>query len=91
MSQDEWETEARRVDREDLLALLQLRFGNIPGVIEQTILQMHKPDIMQRLILVAANAPDWKVFLKELQAGDQSFRLVGEDFNPLKNTPGGKG
>ncbi|MGM8216478.1 hypothetical protein ACLIA0_12985 [Bacillaceae bacterium W0354] len=70
-------------DREDLLQVLRMRFGDIaPGVIEK-IYQINKLDSLERLILVAANAPSYKVFLEELEAGDDSFKLVGDRFNPI--------
>lgn len=88
MEPNDRETQALKIDREDLQALLQLRFGSIPIDVQETISQVRQPDVMQRLILVAANVPDWPGFLQELQAGDESFRLVGEDFNPLSKNPG---
>jgi hypothetical protein len=38
---------------------------------------------LQRLSLAAANAANWDIFLEELQSGKESFRLLGEEFNPL--------
>lgn len=70
-------------DREDLIALLRMRFGDIaPGVIE-TIYQLNDLQTIERLILVAANAPDYKTFLTELEAKEGSFKIVGERFNPI--------
>nr|WP_099361071.1 hypothetical protein [Fredinandcohnia onubensis] len=72
-------------DREDLIAVLRMRFGDIPGKMIEEIYEIQDMSTLQRLILAAANASSWKVFLEEFQAGTQSFRLVGEDFNPLAN------
>jgi hypothetical protein len=72
-------------DREDLIAVLQMRFGPIPGSIIQRIYQLDDMNTLQRLILTAANAADWQVFMEELNAGSDSFKLVGEEFNPLRD------
>lgn len=80
----QFEREASLVeDREDLLALLKMRFGHIaPGIIE-AVYQLNDLNTIERLILVAANAPDLKTFLTELEAGEGSFKIVGDRFNPL--------
>lgn len=88
MKDSQWETEALQIDREDLLALLQIRFGEIPVDVRKEISDIHRTEVMQRLILVAANVPDWASFLKELQSGEAAFRLLGEDFNPLSKDTG---
>lgn len=75
--------EALRVDREDLVGLLHMRFGDVPQTVYGEILQIDQPDTLQRLILVAANVPDWATFVEELHAGPDSFRLVGDHLNPL--------
>lgn len=70
-------------DREDLLYVLQLRFGEIaPGIIE-AIYQISDLHTLERLILIAANAPTFKIFLEELEAGNDCFRIVGNRFNPI--------
>jgi len=89
MEENHWEDEALLVDRRDLVAILEMRFGSVQNEVQQAILQVKKPDLLQRLILAAANVPDWATFLQELNAGEESFRLVGEAFNPLsKETRG---
>lgn len=70
-------------DLEDLLALLEMRFGQIPPDVLARIEGIDKTDTMQRLILVAANAADWDVFLQELEAGDTAFKLVGDHLSPI--------
>ncbi len=70
-------------DREDLIALLRMRFGRVPGELIESIYEINDMNTLQRLILAAANAASWNVFLKEFQTGNDAFRLVGEDFNPL--------
>lgn len=73
-------------DREDLIGVLRMRFGGIaPGIID-TIYAFDEPDDMERLILVAANAPDLKTFLEELEEGSGNFKITGERFNPLGAT-----
>jgi hypothetical protein len=69
-------------DRKDLLALLRMRFETIPPEVVAQIDRIDQLDTLQRLILVAANAADWQVFLEELQAGNQAFKIAGERFNP---------
>lgn len=70
-------------DREDLLSVLRMRFGDLnPGVIE-SVYELNDLDTLERLILVAANAPSLKVFLEELEEGSGSFRIMGERFNPI--------
>ncbi|WP_026700642.1 hypothetical protein [Salibacterium aidingense] len=71
-------------DREDLIAVLQMRFGAMaPGVIGK-IYDLHSLDTLERLILAASNAPTFKIFSEELEAGEGSFRLEGERFNPIE-------
>ncbi|MGZ7441683.1 hypothetical protein [Paenibacillus sp. TH7-28] len=69
-------------DQEDLLAVLDMRFGEIPRETVERIAAIRKPDELQRLILAACNASAWSVFAEELQAGEGAFKLVGERFNP---------
>ncbi|MCL6453526.1 MAG: hypothetical protein K6T78_07845 [Alicyclobacillus sp.] len=83
MDEPAWIEQALEIDREDLYTLLQMRFGAVPGDVAQRITQVRKPDVLQRLILAAANVPDWPAFVRELAAGEAAFRLVGEDYNPL--------
>lgn len=70
-------------DREDLIAVLQMRFGNISGELIEKIYEIDDMNSLQRLILAAANASSWNVFMEDFQDGVGSFRLLGEDFNPL--------
>ena len=70
-------------DREDLISVLRMRFGELnPGIID-SIYKLDDLDSIERLILVAANAPALKVFLEELEEGTGSFRIMGERFNPI--------
>lgn len=79
-----FEQEAELVrDREDLIAVLRMRFGKISPEIIESVYELNEIQTLERLILVAANAPSLSVFLEELEAGDGSFKLVGERFNPL--------
>ena len=70
-------------DREDLIAVIRMRFGKISGEMIQKIYEINDYNTLQRLILAAANAASWSIFLEEWKAGENSFRLVGEEFNPL--------
>lgn len=73
-------------DREDLLALLKMRFDSIPPGVVEAIYHIDSLDDLERLILVAANAPTFKIFLEELEEGRGSFRIMGERFNPIETT-----
>lgn len=79
------EEQALRTDKADLLAILQMRFGQIPEEVRAEIEQIHELETMERFILVAANVPDWETFLQELEEGKDSFRLVGQMYDPLAN------
>lgn len=70
-------------DREDLISLLRMRFGEIPVEMIYEIYEMDELEMIDRLILVAANAPSFDVFQEEMNAGEDSFRIIGERFNPL--------
>ncbi|WP_245954968.1 hypothetical protein [Fontibacillus phaseoli] len=89
MDQAEMERFVRN-DREDLLALLEMRFETVPGSVREQIGRMDDLNELQRLILAACNAAEWEVFREELNAGKGSFKLTGERFNPVAN-PSGKG
>lgn len=71
------------IDRADLLAVLELRFNAVPERIQTQIAGIQDAAVLERLILVAANAESWNVFVEELQAGAAAFRMIGEQFNPL--------
>ena len=73
-------------DREDLLALLNMRFGSIPDDVLQGIMAINDVSQIDHLILVAANAATWTAFLREVR--EPGFRIVGQGFDPLsENTP----
>ncbi|WML39965.1 hypothetical protein RCG19_22830 [Neobacillus sp. OS1-2] len=78
-------------DREDLIAVLRMRFGEISGDMIQHIYEIDDMNTLQRLILAAANAASWNVFLEELQSGEYSFKILGEEFNPLSEILKGRG
>ncbi|MFD2760802.1 hypothetical protein [Lentibacillus juripiscarius] len=87
-----FEDEANNVqDREDLLAILKMRFGEIPPKIIESIYDIKEYDTLERLILVASNAPSLKIFLEEMEAGSGSFKILGERFNPVEATHQGGG
>ncbi|WP_106497466.1 hypothetical protein [Lentibacillus sp. Marseille-P4043] len=72
-------------DREDLIAVLKMRFGEIPSGVIDAIYKTNDMNTLERLILVAANAPTLKIFLEELEEGSGSFRILGERFNPINS------
>jgi hypothetical protein len=74
------------LDQADVLEILRMRFHTIPAEIVNKIKAIRQLDVLQRLILVAANAADWQVFLEELREGETSFRLLGERFDPTEHT-----
>lgn len=74
--------EMLRIDREDLLTVLTMRFGAVPEPVRTRIAACHDTATLERLILVAANTPGWERFLSELEAGTAAFRLVGEALEP---------
>ncbi|WP_027417348.1 hypothetical protein [Aneurinibacillus terranovensis] len=78
-----------QTDRNDLLAVLRLRFGTVPEEILEKIEAIADIDVLERLILAAANAASWGIFMSELYEGRDAFRLVGESFNPIAKNPGG--
>ncbi len=67
-------------DREDLLAVLTLRFGSVPTAVQERIAACDNPAALERWILVAANVPDWVSFLHDLDAGPHAFRQVGAHY-----------
>jgi len=77
------ESKLLKQDQEDLIALLDIRFGDLSNSVREAVYEMDKLDTIQRLIMAAANAASWTVFMEELQAGEQSFKLVGERFSPI--------
>lgn len=84
--------ESLRIDREDLLALLNMRFGTVRQEIKTQVETTEDGNLLQRLILVVANAPDWESVVREFKnGGDGAFRIVGEDFNPIPSSMKGIG
>ncbi|HLR63102.1 MAG TPA: hypothetical protein VK097_11785 [Lentibacillus sp.] len=80
-----FEDEANIVDdREDLLSILKMRFGDIPPKIVEMIYDINSYETLERLILVASNVPSLKIFLEELEEGEGSFRILGDRFNPIE-------
>jgi hypothetical protein len=71
-------------DREDLIAVLRMRFGSVPPETIELIYEMDQLETLERLILVAANAPSLSIFHEEIQEGQGNFRIMGERFNPIE-------
>ncbi len=76
------ELESLQIDREDLTAIIELRFGEIPQDVQNRIESIKKREILERMIVVAANAASWKLLMEEMFEEQDSFRIVGEQFNP---------
>ncbi|GLG01164.1 hypothetical protein Alches_12030 [Alicyclobacillus hesperidum subsp. aegles] len=74
---------ALETDKEDLLAILRIRFGEVPPNAKAFIMKMSDATSLERLILVASNVPDWKSFLNELQESVNAFRIAGEQYRPV--------
>lgn len=74
---------AAAIDREDLLAILAMRFGDVPGAVCDRIAACHDLTTLERLVLVAANVPTWEDFLAELDRQGDDFKVVGARFDPL--------
>lgn len=72
-------------DREDLIAILKMRFGEIPPKVIEEIYAIEEYDTLERLIVVSSNVPSLKIFLEELKEGAGSFKILGERFNPLQS------
>lgn len=69
-------------DREDLIGILRMRYGSISGELIEKIYNINDNNTIERLILVAANAPTFEIFIEELKEGDGAFKITGERFNP---------
>lgn len=82
-TQEVLQGEALQTDRDDLLGLLELRFGEVPAEVQTAIENIDKLDALERLILVAANLATWKQFLAELEISSAAFRIVGEYYRPV--------
>ena len=78
--------EMLRIDREDLFAVLTMRFGAVPEPVRARIAVCHDAATLERLILAAANAPSWDQFMGELRAGAAAFRLAGRAPDPAGGT-----
>ncbi|MEN1969421.1 hypothetical protein WMZ97_15265 [Lentibacillus sp. N15] len=70
-------------DREDLIAVLRMRFGDVPAGVIDAIYKINDMNTLERLILVAANAPELRIFLEEMEEGSGTFKILGERFNPI--------
>ncbi|HET7580213.1 MAG TPA: hypothetical protein VFK33_13125 [Bacillales bacterium] len=77
--------EMLRMDRQDLMAVLDMRFGTIPDEVRNEIEAIQKMETLERLILAAANVPDLKGFVSELKEGRGAFKLTGHLYDPLSS------
>lgn len=87
MSQQSHQTKVTSEDVEDLLAVLTMRFGEVPPPVKEAIFKIQDANQIDHLILAAANAADWNEFAKELNY--PVFRLTGPGFDPLNYNPRG--
>ncbi len=71
-------------DREDLRAVLLLRFGSIPDDVEARIAKLGDIEQTNRLVLVAANAADLEAFRSEISSEIPAFRILSEAFEPKR-------
>ena len=71
-------------DREDLIAILRMRFGQVSPHMIERIYELNELDTLERLILVAANVPSYETFLEEMEEEPGSFKITGERFNPIE-------
>ncbi|MCL6517199.1 hypothetical protein [Alicyclobacillus sp.] len=81
--QAQWRQEALETDREDLIGLLELRFGPLPEEVRTKIEAIQDGNALERLILVAANVPKFETFLAELAESKTAFRIVGSQYQPF--------
>lgn len=88
MMNDDTRSAFLRGDREDLLAVLTLRFGAVPESVQARITACDDSATLERWILVAANVPDWDSFLSDFDAGPQAFKLVGASYEPNTSESG---
>lgn len=71
--------------REDILELryvLERRFGSIPEDISRKLDEIDQMDVVNRLILVAANIRSLEQFRKELSDSGMNFRITGPTYDP---------
>ena len=80
-------------DRLDLIALLKMRFGEVPPHILSAIAKLRDFSQVDHLIIVAANAAGWEEFVAEIR--EPGFKIVGQGFDPLNDrgpeAPAGRG
>ncbi|WP_249226447.1 hypothetical protein [Alicyclobacillus mengziensis] len=77
---------ALEIDKSDLLAILEMRFQSVPCEMISHIQSITEGATLERLILVAANVPDFESLYDELTSSSVPFGIVGESFNPI-STP----
>ena len=81
----DFEDEAMLVqDREDLIAVLRLRFGFVPPEVITKIYEISEMSEIGRLIITGANVPTWELFMKDLDGHKGAFRIAGDHYNPLE-------
>ncbi len=76
-----------RQDLEDLREVLRLRFGAIPDDIESLLLRLEDIEQTNRLVLVAANAPDLAAFRGEIASDMPAFRVLSPSWQTGRKGP----
>ncbi|MDA8346308.1 MAG: hypothetical protein M0Z66_12620 [Thermaerobacter sp.] len=81
---DERKLQLLQADREDLRTVLLMRFGGVPADVEEKIMALQDIEQTNRLVLVAANAPDLQALRSEISSEIPAFRILSEAFEPKK-------
>ncbi|KUO96367.1 hypothetical protein [Ferroacidibacillus organovorans] len=81
--QNQWQQDALATDKDDLTGLLNLRFGTVPQEVLEQIERITDANALERLVLVAANVPNWEAFIMELEGSASAFRIVGTQYQPF--------
>lgn len=77
---------ALAADKVDLVEFLKTRFGSVPETVQKKIEEIDDLNVTDKLFLAAATAADWEIFLNQLYAGKDSFKIIGEEFDPVAKT-----
>lgn len=73
-----------REDRDDLMAVLSLRFGDVPQEVSRAISAIVAGERLERLILVAANCQSLREFQEEATEKEDAFRIPSGAFTPRR-------
>ncbi len=73
------------IDRNDLLTILHMRFGSLDAQTLGMIENAREREVLERWILIAANATSLDAVKDEMEQGARVFSIFGEQFNPLSS------